>query len=91
MFDLLLRAERHSYDDCTEVSDFCPVEATVLGYYPNYEASIFFTVCFGILTIAALVLGVWKRTWTYAATITSGLLLETCGMFDIEIVSECLD
>lgn len=77
-----------SYDDCTEVSDFCPVSATVLGYYPNMGANMFFAIAFAILTITSLVLGVWKRTWTYAATTTIGLLLETCGMFMLPSVYE---
>ncbi len=77
---LLKRADR--FDDCKEVSLACPVEATVLGYYPNLGSGYFFAVCFGILTIAAAVQGVWKRTWTYAAAIVLGLLLETLGMSD---------
>lgn len=81
LLELILRAERHSYDECTEVSAFCPVEATVLGYYPNKGGNIFFALCFGVLTIASLVLGIWKRTWTFAATLTAGIFLETCGMY----------
>lgn len=67
------------FDQCTEVSLLCPVEATVLGYAPNLGSGIFFSVAFGILTIAAGVLGVWKRTWTFGAAITLGLLLEMLG------------
>lgn len=67
------------FDRCTEVSSLCPVEATVLGYTPNLGSGIFFSVAFGVLTIAAGVLGVWKRTWTFGAAITLGLLLETLG------------
>lgn len=70
---------RRSFDQCTELSPLCPVEATVLGYIPNFGASIFFAVCFGILLIIALVLSVWKRTWSYGAAICIGLLLELCG------------
>ena len=77
---LVLRAAHKSYDECTELSASCPVEATVLGYTPNLGNSIFFALCFGLITIAAAVLGVWKRTWTYGAAITAGLVLETCGM-----------
>ncbi|KAF7559634.1 hypothetical protein G7046_g4517 [Stylonectria norvegica] len=75
---LFLRAA-HSFDECTEVSDICPVSATVLGYYPSLGASIFFALAFGVLTIAAGVLGVWKRTWTFGVAITIGLLLECLG------------
>ncbi|KZZ95397.1 RTA-like protein [Moelleriella libera RCEF 2490] len=68
-----------SYKKCTVVSDACPVEGTVLGYYPNLGSGIFFTVAFGIFLVAAVVLGVWKKTWTYTAAITVGLVLETAG------------
>ncbi|KAL7804700.1 RTA1 like domain-containing protein [Trichoderma aethiopicum] len=65
--------------DCTEVSAMCPVEATVLGYYPNLGSGIFFALVFGILTVASLVLGVWKKTYTYAIGLSIGLLLEMLG------------
>ncbi|TFB00553.1 Sphingoid long-chain base transporter RSB1 [Trichoderma ghanense] len=65
--------------DCTEVSALCPVEATVLGYYPNLGSGIFFAIVFGILTVASLVLGVWKKTYTYAIGLSIGLLLEMLG------------
>lgn len=67
------------YDDCTEVTPDCPVKATVLGYYPNLGSGIFFTAAFGICLIASVFLGVKKRTWTYAAGMTCGLILETAG------------
>ncbi|KAH8173446.1 RTA1 like protein [Sarocladium implicatum] len=71
--------ERKSMKDCTEVSDFCPVEATVLGYVPNLGASIFFTTVFGALLTLSIVFAIWKRTWTYSAGLTCGLVLETAG------------
>lgn len=72
---------RHSFKTCVEVSDICPVEATVLGYYPNRGSGIFFAVAFALCMIAAAVLGVWKRTWTFGAAITVGLILETAGRY----------
>ncbi|KAM0247983.1 hypothetical protein ACHAP5_003767 [Fusarium lateritium] len=68
-----------SFDDCIEITALCPVEATVLGYVPNKGSSIFFTICFALLFFSAVGLGVWKRTWTYAATLGAGLLLEAIG------------
>lgn len=68
-----------SMRDCTEVTDFCKVEYTVLGYYPNLGSGYFFTIAFAICLIAAVSLGVWKRTWTFTAAITIGLILETGG------------
>ncbi|GJN69796.1 hypothetical protein PLIIFM63780_000007 [Purpureocillium lilacinum] len=65
--------------DCTEVSFACPVEGTVLGYYPNLGSGIFFAIAFALCLFAAAGLGAWKRTWTYCAAITVGLILETAG------------
>ncbi|OAQ68820.1 RTA1 domain-containing protein [Pochonia chlamydosporia 170] len=66
-------------DQCTEVSELCPVKGTVLGYYPNLGSGIFFTIAFGICLIAAFSLGIKSKTWTYTAAITIGLILETAG------------
>jgi hypothetical protein len=70
---------RRRFQDCTEVSQFCPVEATVLGYYPNLGSGIFFSVAFGLVLIACTYLTVRKRTWSYGAYIIAGLILETAG------------
>ena len=69
-------------DNCTEPSALCHVEDTVLGYYPNLGSGVFFTIAFGICLVAALSIGVWKRTWTYTAAIGVGLFLETAGTID---------
>lgn len=71
-------------DKCTEITDLCRVEGTVLGYYPDLGAGIFFTIAFGICLIAAVSLGVWKKTWTYTVAITIGLVLETAGELRFE-------
>ncbi|KAH7248917.1 RTA1 like protein-domain-containing protein [Fusarium redolens] len=78
MYELYARRPA-SFDDCTDITALCPVSATVLGYVPNKGSSIFFTVCFAILFLSSVGLGVWKKTWTYAATLGAGLLLETIG------------
>ncbi|KAJ4310593.1 hypothetical protein N0V84_010895 [Fusarium piperis] len=75
----LARRRPASFDDCSELSPLCPVEATVLGYVPNRGSSIFFALAFGLVCISSVGLGVWKKTWTYAATLGVGLLLETLG------------
>ncbi|KOS23146.1 Sphingoid long-chain base transporter RSB1 [Escovopsis weberi] len=68
-----------SLRDCTDVSPFCPVSATVLGYYPNLGSGIFFALAFGLLLLASLILGIWKRTYTYCLGLTLGLILEMAG------------
>ncbi|KAH6608396.1 hypothetical protein Trco_001742 [Trichoderma cornu-damae] len=65
--------------DCTEVSALCPVSATVLGYYPNLGSGIFFAIGFGILAVASIVLGIWKKTYSYAVGLSIGLILEILG------------
>lgn len=72
-------ASERPFRSCTEVSDLCPVERTVLGYYPNFGANIFFAIGFGLLVILSGGLGFWKRTWTFTAAVTGGTLLETVG------------
>lgn len=69
------------FQDCTEVSEQCPVEATVLGYYPNLGSGYFFTIMFGLCLIGSVVLGVKGRMWSYTAAITCGLILETAGSY----------
>ena len=78
MYELYARRPA-SFDDCTDITALCPVSATVLGYVPNKGSSYFFTICFAILFMSSVGLGVWKKTWTYAATLGAGLLLETIG------------
>ena len=71
--------QRGSFDRCSEVTPLCPVQATVLGYYPNLGANIFFAVAFGICLVAAVGIGIRSKTWTFTAAITLGLILETAG------------
>ncbi|KAI1079156.1 RTA1-domain-containing protein [Whalleya microplaca] len=64
---------------CTEVSALCPVEATVLGYYPNLGVNVFLSVGFGICIFGLIVTGIWKRTWGYSIALTAGCILEFVG------------
>ncbi|KAF6805020.1 RTA1 like protein [Colletotrichum sojae] len=70
---------RRPFKECTEVSAFCPVELTVLAYYPNFGANIFFAIAFGLVVLVSGVLGTWKRTWTFMGFVTGGCVLETVG------------
>lgn len=71
---------RRPFKECTEVSVFCPVEYTVLAYYPNFGANIFFAIAFGLIVLVSGVIGTWKRTWTFMGFVTGGCVLETVGM-----------
>ncbi|XXG94309.1 hypothetical protein Hte_000563 [Hypoxylon texense] len=68
-----------SYKACTEVGPSCPVEATVLGYYPNLGVNAFLAAAFGLCMIGLIVTGVWKRTWGYSLALTAGCILEFAG------------
>lgn len=71
---------RRPFKECAEVSNFCPVEMTVLSYYPNLGSNIFFAVAFGLVVLTSGFLGTWKRTWTFMLFVTGGTILETVGM-----------
>jgi hypothetical protein len=75
------RTFAESYTQCTDVSPLCPVEATVLSYTPNLAANIFFTAAFGVMMVGTFVIGFWKKTWTFAAAVGCGAILETVGEF----------
>ncbi|KAI1393992.1 RTA1-domain-containing protein [Hypoxylon trugodes] len=68
-----------SFKHCTEVGPLCPVEATVLGYYPNLGVNAFLAAAFGLCVIGLVVTGIWKRTWGYSAALTAGCILEFAG------------
>ncbi|KAH7127932.1 RTA1 like protein-domain-containing protein [Dactylonectria estremocensis] len=79
IFQIRAELSRVDLSLCEKVTDTCPVEASTLGYGPNLGASIFFAIGFGCLFVASVTLGIWKKTYTYAAAIALGLLLETLG------------
>jgi hypothetical protein len=80
---------RGGADTCDAVSAFCPVGATVLGYYPNLGSGIFFTIAFGLCVLGSGVLGVWKKTWTFGAAMTVACILEMAGMLSSAPFSSC--
>ncbi|KAI0890261.1 RTA1-domain-containing protein [Annulohypoxylon maeteangense] len=71
--------QRISFRLCTEVSPVCPVEATVLGYYPNLGVNAFLAAAFGACIIGLATTGIWKRTWGYSLALTAGCILEFAG------------
>jgi hypothetical protein len=64
---------------CAEVSEECPVEGTLYGYYPNLGANAFFAAIFGVCLLVQLVLGIKYRTWTYMVALGFGCLGEVIG------------
>ncbi|KAL8721581.1 MAG: hypothetical protein Q9181_007679, partial [Wetmoreana brouardii] len=67
------------YDDCTEVTAFCTVEATTYAYRPDLAANIFFIAVFGICLGIQFIQGIKWHTWTYMIAMTFGCLGEVIG------------
>ncbi|KAK8051594.1 hypothetical protein PG993_002979 [Apiospora rasikravindrae] len=70
---------RMSFKECTEISAFCPVQATVLGYYPNLGVNAFLCAAFAVCVLGLIGTGVWKRTWGYSTALAAGCILEFVG------------
>ena len=70
---------RRSFQDCTQVSFECPVEATTYGYRPNLAANIIFLTVFSILVLAHFPLAWRYRLWGYSFAVASGSFLELLG------------
>ncbi|RYP90673.1 hypothetical protein DL770_003211 [Monosporascus sp. CRB-9-2] len=64
---------------CHQVSKRCPVEATVLGYYPDFRINTFLAAVFGLCMLGNVVTGIWKRTWAYSGFLAAGCGLELAG------------
>ncbi|KAI4170910.1 MAG: hypothetical protein LQ343_004674 [Gyalolechia ehrenbergii] len=67
------------YDDCTAVTEFCVIDATIYGYRPDLAANIFFLVIFGILGGIQMLQGLRWRTWTFMIAMVLGCLTEVIG------------
>lgn len=78
----------HKFYACEEVSEFCPVEATVLGYYPSLEANAVFAAIFGICTLGSLYYCVRYKTWSYSLCIIGGCVLELAGYIGRVLMSD---
>lgn len=66
-------------NQCTSVSQQCPVSATLYGYYPNLGVNSFFVALFGALLISQFTIGAWKRTWTFMIAVSIGCFGEMMG------------
>lgn len=64
---------------CTEVTPTCPVEWTTYGYYPDLTVNSFFVALFGVLCLAQIGLGTFRRTWTYMLAMVIATFGEAVG------------
>ncbi|KAL8982424.1 MAG: hypothetical protein Q9177_005277 [Variospora cf. flavescens] len=67
------------FENCTAVTDLCPIEATTYGYRPNLAANIFFLAVFALCGIIQLFQGLKWKTWTFMIAMTWGCLTEVLG------------
>jgi RTA1 like protein len=65
--------------DCTQISQECPVESSIYGYYPDLAANAFFAAFFGVFMIINLFLGIRYRAWTFLIAMTFGCGTESLG------------
>ncbi|KIW79665.1 hypothetical protein Z517_06279 [Fonsecaea pedrosoi CBS 271.37] len=65
--------------DCNEVSEQCPVEASIYGYYPALGSNAFFSALFGLCFIINLGLGWRYRTWSYMTAMTLACISSCIG------------
>jgi len=72
---------RPSYSTCFEVSDFCPIKATTIGYAPNLGVNAFAAAVFALAALSTLVIGIWKRTWGFSLAVAIGCILEAAGLY----------
>ncbi|KAK4224294.1 sphingoid long-chain base transporter RSB1 [Podospora fimiseda] len=77
-----------TYETCNEVSAYCPVKATTLGYFPNEGVNIFLTIGYGLAALITLVTGVWKRTWGFSIAVFAGCALECVGYVGRVLLAE---
>ncbi|KAL8763589.1 MAG: hypothetical protein Q9194_007302 [Teloschistes cf. exilis] len=70
-----------NYDDCTEVTDFCVVEATTYGFYPNLGANAFFLAIFALCMAIQFFQGLKWRSWSYMIAMTVGCLGEVLAIY----------
>lgn len=68
-----------TYSTCEEVSELCPVEATIYGGALSQPAAVFFGVAFFICLLAQIYFGIRARTWSFSIWLALGTIFEVAG------------
>ncbi|KAI5367330.1 Putative RTA-like protein [Septoria linicola] len=68
-----------SFDQCTEVSAACPVEATLYAYRPNLPGNSILLAVFGLCTIAQILFGVRYKNVAFSTVVGIGCVGELIG------------
>ena len=77
--DLIKLPSKMATQTCTHVTPECPVIQTLFGYRPNIGVNAFFCVAFGLFLIVQVLLGTYKRTYSYMIAVSIGCLGEFIG------------
>ena len=64
---------------CHHISPQCPVSDTLYRYIPDLGGNAFFTAVFGVLLVAQLGIGIWRRTWNFMIAVALGCFGEFLG------------
>ncbi|KAM5357029.1 hypothetical protein ACJZ2D_016689 [Fusarium nematophilum] len=72
-------ASASPYDNCTEVSELCPIETTATGSVLSFGAAIFFISSFSLLLLLQAYFGIKARTWSFMTWFGIGTSLEILG------------
>ena len=67
-------------NNCTDISDVCPVQASIYGYYPSLGGNAFFAAFFGICLVVQLFQGLKWKSRAFMIALVFGCLGESIGM-----------
>lgn len=68
------------YNNCTDVSPACPVQATTYGYEPDLGATVFFIAFFFLLAAVQIVLGIIWKTRSFMIMMGLACACQAAGM-----------
>ncbi len=68
-----------SFETCTDVTPWCPVEITTYGDYFSLGACAFFVAFFTLLLIGQIYLGARGRTWVFSGFLGVATVFEIMG------------
>jgi hypothetical protein len=71
------------FENCTDVSVLCPVEASTYGYAPSLGANATLLALFAIVLIVQVGQGILYKTWGFMAAFAIGSFGEVVGKLDL--------
>ena len=68
-----------TYESCSEVTELCPIEATIYGSLFNLPANVFFAVVFGLVLAVHIWFAIRSKMWSFSAWVIAGGIMEVMG------------